>query len=87
VKWRFYNNKQLLLQFGTYPQLLVPTGNRRAAWARVNRSCCRSLSRKVGTNGRFTATSATGGNGGRAAQLLSHGAVLEREINERLTLC
>jgi hypothetical protein len=28
VKWRFYNNKQSLLQFGAYPQLLVPTGNR-----------------------------------------------------------
>ena len=27
VKWRFWNNEQLQLQFGVYPQLLLPTGD------------------------------------------------------------
>src|SRR5215469_4132725 len=28
VKWRFLNNERTQLQLGTYPQLLVPTGDR-----------------------------------------------------------
>jgi hypothetical protein len=27
VKWRFFNNKRSQFQLGTYPQVLVPTGN------------------------------------------------------------
>ncbi len=62
LKWRFLNNKQSHLQLGIYPQLLLPTGIRRAASAKVDlRSCCRSSHKKVGRNGRFTGMAASGG--------------------------
>ena len=88
VKWRFYNNKQSLLQFGTYPQLLVPTGNQARGLGEgqpgfvlpflVQKSWDRWT--LYGNVGYWWQTAAEQRN------YFYAGAVLEREINERLTL-
>jgi hypothetical protein len=61
VKWRFFDDEKIQIQFGTYPQMFAPTGNYRADSAAAGRTIsCRYRQKRSGANGRYTATSVTG---------------------------
>ena len=88
VKWRFYNNEQSQLQIGTYPQLLLPTGDEshnlgEGRFAFVLPLVAQKSWDKwtlYGNVGFWWRTAGETGN------YVYAGAVLEREINDRLTL-
>ena len=88
VKWRFLNNEQSQLQFGTYPQLLVPTGDHARGLGQGQPAYLlpflvqKSWSKWTvyGDVGYWWQT----GPGTR--DYFYAGAVIEREINGRLTL-
>jgi Putative MetA-pathway of phenol degradation len=88
VKWRFWNNERTRLQLGTYPQLEAPTGDRvRGLGQGQPAYLLPFLAQKswdnwtlYGNVGYWWQTSA------ETHDYVYAGAVLEREINERLTL-
>jgi hypothetical protein len=88
VKWRFLNDEQSQLQLGVYPQLLLPTGDRTRGLGEGRPAFVLPfLAQKswdkwtlYGNVGFWWQTSAETRN------YIYAGVVLEREINERLTL-
>ena len=88
VKWRFLNNEQSKFQLGIYPQLLLPTGNhardlgagRPAFWLPFVAQKSWDKWTLYGNAGYWWQTAAETRN------YFFAGAVLEREINDRLTL-
>ena len=88
VKWRFFNSEKSQVQLGIYPQLLLPTGDRaRALGDGGSAFVFPLLAQKnwekwtlYGNIGYWWQTAAETRN------YLYAGAVLEREINERLEL-
>jgi hypothetical protein len=88
VKWRFLNNEKSHLQFGIYPQVLVPRAIGSVVLAEDERRLyCRCSRRRAGTNGPFMATSDIGGKMlPRTRDYFYAGAVLERELSERIRL-
>jgi Putative MetA-pathway of phenol degradation len=88
VKWRFFNSEESQFQLGTYPQLLLPTGNHsRGLGERRVAFVLPLLAQKSWEKWTLY------GNIGywwqeahEARNYFYAGAVLEREINERLEL-
>ena len=88
VKWRFFNNEKSQLQFGVYPQLLLPSGNRaRGLGAGQPAYVFPVVAQKswdkwtlYGNVGFWWQTAADERN------YVYAGAVLEREITEQLEL-
>ena len=88
VKWRFLNNERSQLQLGVYPQLLLPTGDRAQGLGQGRPAYVLPfLAQKswdkwtlYGNIGYWWQT------GADTRDYVYAGAVLEREINERLTL-
>ncbi len=88
VKWRFWNNERTQLQLGTYPQLVAPTGDRARGLGQGQPAYLLPfLAQK--SWGNWTLYGNVGYWWQTAAETHDYvyaGAVLEREINERLTL-
>ena len=88
VKWRFLNNEQSKFQVGVYPQLLVPTGDHsRGLGDGQPGFVLPLLAQKSWDN--WTLYGDVGywwQAGAQTRDYVYAGAVLEREINERLTL-
>lgn len=88
VKWRFYNNEKSQLQIGMYPQLLVPTGDESRGLGKGQPAYLFPLVAQkswdkwtlFGNVGYWWQTAADEQN------YVYAGAVLEREINNRLEL-
>jgi hypothetical protein len=88
VKWRFLNNERTQLQLGTYPQLLVPTGDRASGLGQGQPAYLfpflvqKSWSKWTvyGDIGYWWQTAAG------TRDYVYAGAVLEREINDRLEI-
>lgn len=88
VKWRFLNNEELHLQLGVYPQLLVPTGDHARGLGEGRTAFVLPLVAQKSW-GKWTLYGNVGFWWQTAAETRNYvyaGAVLEREINERLTL-
>jgi hypothetical protein len=88
VKWRFYNNEKSHLQLGTYPQLLVPTGDRARGLGEGQPAFVLPLLAQK-TWDKWTLYGNVGYWWQTAPETRDYvyvGAVLEREINEWLTL-
>jgi hypothetical protein len=88
VKWRFLNNEQSQLQFGIYPQLLLPTGDHARGLGDGGSAFVFPLLAQKNWD-RWTFYGNIGFWWQTAAETRNYvyaGAVLEREINERLTL-
>jgi hypothetical protein len=88
VKWRFLNNEQSQFQLGTYPQLLLPTGDKARDLGEGRPAFVLPLvAQKSWDN--WTLYGNVGFWWQTAAETRDYfyaGAVLEREINERLKL-
>jgi hypothetical protein len=88
VKWRFFNNERSQLQLGVYPQLLVPTGNHARGLGEGRTALVLPVVAQkswekwtlYGNIGYWWQTAAETRN------YLYAGLVLERDVNERLTL-
>lgn len=88
VKWRFFNNEKSQLQIGMYPELLVPTGDHSRGLGEGRVAFVLPLVAQkswdkwtlFGNIGFWWRTAAG------ARTYVYAGAVLEREINDRLTL-
>jgi len=88
AKWRFLNNEQSKVQLAIYPQLLLPTGNhardlgagRPAFWLPLIFQKSWGKWTLYGNSGYWWQTAAETRN------YFFAGAVLEREISDRLTL-
>jgi hypothetical protein len=88
VKWRFFNNEKSQLQVGIYPQLLVPTGDQTRGLGQGGSAFVLPLLAQknwdkwilYGNVGYWWQA------GAETRDYVYAGAVLEREINERLTL-
>ena len=88
VKWRFLNNEKSQLQFGTYPQVLAPTGDHARGLGEGRAAFVLPLLAQKSW-GKWTTYGNVGywWRGSREARNYFYaGAVLEREINERLEL-
>jgi hypothetical protein len=88
VKWRFFNNEQAQVQLGVYPQLLVPTGNHARGLGEGRTAFVLPLVAQKSW-GKWTIYGNVGHWWQTAAETRDYfyvGAVLEREINERLEL-
>jgi hypothetical protein len=88
VKWRFLNDEQSQFQLGTYPQLLAPTGDRARGLGQGQPAYLLPLLVQKSW-GKWTVYGDVGYWWQTAAETRNHvyaGAVLEREINERLEL-
>ncbi len=88
VKWRFLNNEQAQFQLGTYPQLLLPTGDRARGLGQGQPAFVLPLVAQKSWD-KWTVYGNVGFWWQTAAEERNYfyaGAVLEREINERLTL-
>jgi hypothetical protein len=88
VKWRFLNNEQSQLQFGIYPQLLLPTGDHARGLGDGGSAFVFPLLAQKSWD-KWTLYGNVGyrwQNGADTRNYFYAGAVLEREINERLTL-
>ena len=71
LKWRFLNYEKTQLQFGMYPQVLVPTGERsRGLGEGAPRLCCHSLPKKLTKMDALRQRRLLVANCGRAEQLL-----------------
>ena len=84
----FFNNEQAHFQVGTYPQLLLPTGNRARGLGEGRIAFVFPLLAQKNWNN-WTLYGNVGFWWQTAAEERNYsyaGAVLEREINERLTL-
>jgi hypothetical protein len=88
VKWRFLNNEQSKFQLGVYPQLLLPTGDRARGLGEGRSAFVLPLLAQkswekwtlYGNVGFWWQTAK------KTRNYIYAGVVLEREINERLTL-
>jgi len=88
VKWRFFNNEQSQLQLGTYPQVLLPTGDESRGIGEGRTAFVLPLMAQKSW-GQWTIYGNIGYWWQNAAETRNYGyagAVLEREINGRLTL-
>jgi hypothetical protein len=88
VKWRFLNNEQSELQIGIYPQLSLPTGDHARALGQGRSAFVLPLLAQQNW-GKWTLYGNVGFWWQTAAATRDYvyaGAVLEREINARLTL-
>jgi Putative MetA-pathway of phenol degradation len=88
VKWRFLNDERSQLQLGVYPQLLVPTGDRAQGLGEGRPAYVLPLLVQKSWD-KWTLYGNVGFWWRNAADTRNYvyaGAVLEREINERLTL-
>ena len=88
VKWRFFNNEQSQLQIGTYPQLLLPTGDHSRGLGEGRVAFVLPLVAQKSWD-KWTLYGNVGFWWHSAAETRNYvyaGAVLEREINDRLTL-
>jgi hypothetical protein len=88
VKWRFLNNEQSQFQLGTYPQLLLPTGDKARDLGEGRPAFVLPLVAQKSWD-KWTLYGNVGFWWQTAAETRDYfyaGAVLEREINERLTL-
>ena len=88
VKWRFLHNEQSQLQLGVYPQLLLPTGDHARGLGEGRPAFVLPLVAQKNWE-KWTLYGNAGFWWQTAAETRNYfyaGAVLEREINERLTL-
>jgi hypothetical protein len=88
VKWRFFNNEKPQVQLGIYPQLLLPTGDRAHELGQGRPAFVLPLVAEKNWE-KWTLYGNVGFWWQTAADTLDYvyaGAVLGREINERLTL-
>jgi hypothetical protein len=88
VKWRFLNNERAQFQLGVYPQLLLPTGDRAQGLGQGRPAYVLPLLVQKSWD-KWTLYGNVGywwQNGADTRNYFYAGAVLEREINERLTL-
>ena len=88
VKWRFLNDEQSQFQLGTYPQLLLPTGDEARDLGEGRPAFVLPLVAQKSWD-KWTLYGNVGFWWQTAAETRNYfyaGAVLEREINERLTL-
>ncbi len=88
VKWRFLNNEPSQLQLGIYPQLLLPTGDQARGLGEGRPAFVLPLVAQKNWD-KWTLYGNIGFWWQTAAETRNYvyaGAVLEREINERLTL-
>jgi hypothetical protein len=88
VKWRFLNNARAQFQLGVYPQLLLPTGDRAQGLGEGRPAYVLPLLVQKSWD-KWTLYGNVGcwwQNGADTRNYFYAGAVLEREINERLTL-
>lgn len=88
VKWRFFNNEQSQLQIGMYPQLLLPTGDHSHGLGEGRAAVVLPLVAQKSWD-KWTLYGNVGFWWRTAAETRNYlyaGAVLEREINDRLTL-
>jgi hypothetical protein len=88
VKWRFSNNEQAQFQLGIYPQLLLPTGDHARDLGEGGTAFVFPLLAQKSWD-KWTLYGNVGFWWQTAAEERNYfyaGAVLEREINERLTL-
>jgi hypothetical protein len=88
VKWRFLNDEQSQFQLGTYPQLLLPTGDQARDLGEGRPAFVLPLVAQKSWD-KWTLYGNVGFWWQTAAETRNYfyaGAVLEREINERLTL-
>jgi hypothetical protein len=88
VKWRFLNDEQSQLQLGTYPQLLVPTGDHARGLGQGQPAYLLPFLAQKSWS-KWTVYGDVGywwQTGPEARNYFYAGAVLEREINERLEL-
>jgi hypothetical protein len=88
VKWRFLNNEQSQLQLGIYPQLLLPTGDNTRDLGQGRPAFVLPLVAQKNWE-KWTLYGNVGFWWQTASETRNYvyaGAVLEREINERLTL-
>jgi outer membrane putative beta-barrel porin/alpha-amylase len=88
VKWRFFNNEPSQFQLGTYPQVLVPTGNHSRALGKGRVAFVLPfLAQKSWEKWTLYGNIGYWWQGAHEARNYFYtGAVLEREINERLEL-
>jgi Putative MetA-pathway of phenol degradation len=88
VKWRFLNNEQSLAQLGVYPQLLVPTGDHSRGLGEGQPGFVLPLLAQKSWD-KWTLYGNVGfwwRSAPESRDYFYAGAVLEREINERLEL-
>jgi hypothetical protein len=88
VKWRFWNNERTQLQLGTYPQLVAPTGDRARGLGQGQPAYLLPFLAQKGWE-KWTLYGNVGywwQTGPGTRDYFYAGAVIEREINERLTL-
>jgi hypothetical protein len=88
VKWRFFNNEHAQAQLGIYPQLLLPTGDHAHDLGEGRTAFVLPLVAQKSW-GKWTIYGDVGywwQTGATTRDYLYAGAVIEREINERLTL-
>jgi hypothetical protein len=88
VKWRFFNSEKSQLQLGLYPQMLLPTGDHARGLGEGRTAFVLPLVAQK-TWGKWTLYGNVGYWWQTAVETRNYvyvGAVLERDINERLTL-
>ena len=88
AKWRFLNNERAQFQLGVYPQLLLPTGDRAQGLGEGRPAYGLPLLVQKSWD-KWTLYGNVGywwQNGADTRNYFYAGAVLEREINKRLTL-
>jgi len=88
VKWRFFNNEKSQLQLGVYPQLLLPSGDHARGLGEGRTAFVLPFVAQKSW-GQWTLYGNVGYWWRTAAETRNYvyaGTVLEREINERLTL-
>ena len=88
VKWRFSNNEESQVQLGTYPQILLPTGDRTRGLGQGRPAFVLPLVAQKNWN-KWTVYGEAGywwQTGPATRNYFFAGAVLEREISDRLTL-
>jgi len=88
IKWRFFNDEHSLLQIGTYPQLLVPTGEESRGLGEGRTAFVLPLVVQKNWE-KWTVYGNVGfwwQTADKTRNYFYAGGVLEREINERLTL-
>jgi outer membrane putative beta-barrel porin/alpha-amylase len=88
VKWRFFNNEQSQLQLGTYPQVLLPAGDKSRGLGEGRTAFVLPLLAQKSW-GKWTIYGNVGywwQNAAETRNYIYAGAVLERDINDRLTL-
>jgi hypothetical protein len=88
VKWRFLNDEHSQFQIGTYPQLLLPTGDRARGLGEGRAAFVMPVLAEKSW-GKWTLYGNVGfwwRNDADTRNYVYAGAVLEREVNDRLTL-